>query len=153
LEAAISFDLANCDRSQSFGEIRTASIVGDVQEQFRRVSLTSCRVVIGDNSTMESLERLQGLHADLVAFSETRFANIDRLWQELEESLQDFRQLLAKSTAATSDRDAYNNGLAPVLSPEDSHSNLRAQEKLVLPTRNSPSTTNSSISAAPLRRP
>ncbi|OCT45321.1 nuclear pore complex protein [Cladophialophora carrionii] len=67
---------------------------------------------------MESLERLQGLHADLVAFSETRFANIDRLWQELEGSLQDFRRLLDKSTSAASDRDAYNNGKLSVADQE-----------------------------------
>ena len=60
---------------------------------------------------MDSLERLQGLHADLIAFTETRLANIDRLWQELEDSIQDFRKLLDKPAPATSDRDAWNNGL------------------------------------------
>ena len=60
---------------------------------------------------MDSLERLQGLHADLVAFTETRLANIDRLWHELSESIQDFKNLLDKSTAAPSDREAYNNGM------------------------------------------
>lgn len=59
---------------------------------------------------MESLERLQGLHADLVAFAETRLANIDRLWQELEASIQDFRRLLDKPVPTANDRDAYNNG-------------------------------------------
>ncbi|OAP62814.1 hypothetical protein AYL99_02041 [Fonsecaea erecta] len=59
---------------------------------------------------MDSLSRLQGLHADLVAFTETRLANIDRLWQELEDSIQDFRKLLDKSTPTSADRDAYNNG-------------------------------------------
>ena len=59
---------------------------------------------------MDSLARLQGLHADLVAFTETRLANIDRLWQELEDSIQDFRRLLDKPTAESSDREAYNNG-------------------------------------------
>ena len=59
---------------------------------------------------MDSLARLQGLHADLVAFTETRLANIDRLWQELEDSIQDFRHLLDKPTAESSDREAYNNG-------------------------------------------
>jgi nuclear pore complex protein Nup205 len=61
-------------------------------------------------SAMESLERLQGLHADLVAFSETRLINIDRLSQELEDSIQDFKNLLDKAATAASDRDAYNNG-------------------------------------------
>ncbi|KIY04033.1 uncharacterized protein Z520_00725 [Fonsecaea multimorphosa CBS 102226] len=59
---------------------------------------------------MDSLSRLQGLHADLVAFTETRLANIDRLWQELEDSIQDFRKLLDKTTPTSADRDAYNNG-------------------------------------------
>ena len=59
---------------------------------------------------MDSLERLQGLHADLIAFTETRLANIDRLWQELEDSIQDFKKLLDNSIPAPTDRDAYNNG-------------------------------------------
>ena len=60
---------------------------------------------------MDSLARLQGLHADLVAFTETRLANIDRLWQELEDSIQDFRRLLDKPSAESSDREAYSNGI------------------------------------------
>jgi len=60
---------------------------------------------------MDSLSRLQGLHADLVAFTETRLANIDRLWQELEDSIQDFKKLLDKTTPTSADRDAYNNGV------------------------------------------
>lgn len=59
---------------------------------------------------MDSLQRLQGLHADLQAFTETRLANIDRLWQELEETVQEFRQLLDKPTPSTSEREAYNTG-------------------------------------------
>ena len=57
----------------------------------------------------ESLERLQGLHADLVAFTESRLANIDRLWQELENTLDDFRKLLDVPTPTAAERDAYNN--------------------------------------------
>lgn len=60
---------------------------------------------------MDTLERLQGLHADLLSFTETRLANIDRLWQELEESVQDFRKLLDKPTPSDSDREAYNSGM------------------------------------------
>ncbi|KAK5443269.1 hypothetical protein LTS15_010804 [Exophiala xenobiotica] len=59
---------------------------------------------------MESLVRLQGLHADLIAFSETRLANIDRLWSELEDSLDDLRRLLDKATSSVADREAYNSG-------------------------------------------
>jgi len=59
---------------------------------------------------MESIQRLQGLHADLVAFTESKLANVERLWQELEDSIQDFRALLDKNTVSTADRDAYNGG-------------------------------------------
>ncbi|KAJ9634965.1 uncharacterized protein PV06_08660 [Exophiala oligosperma] len=59
---------------------------------------------------MESLLRLQGLHADLLAFAETRLANIDRLWQELEDSIQDFRRLLDKAVPSACDREAYSSG-------------------------------------------
>ncbi|EXJ78823.1 hypothetical protein A1O1_09225 [Capronia coronata CBS 617.96] len=59
---------------------------------------------------MESLTRLQDLHSDLVAFAETRLANIERLSLELEDSIQDFRKLLDKPTSTAGDRDAYNSG-------------------------------------------
>ncbi len=64
---------------------------------------------------MESLVRLQGLHADLIAFSETRLANIDRLWSELEDSLEDFRRLLDKTTSSAVEREAYNSGKTALL--------------------------------------
>jgi nuclear pore complex protein Nup205 len=60
---------------------------------------------------MESLERLQGLHADLVAFTEGRLANIDRLVQELQGTVSDFRKLLDKPTPSASDREKYNSGM------------------------------------------
>lgn len=59
---------------------------------------------------MESLQRLQGLHADLQAFAETRLANIDRLWHELEDTVQEFRRLLDKPSPSVSEREAYNAG-------------------------------------------
>lgn len=59
---------------------------------------------------MDSLERLQGLHVDLVSFIEARLANINRLSQELEDSIQDFRNLLDKPSTAAGERDAYNKG-------------------------------------------
>ena len=61
---------------------------------------------------MDSLERLQGLYADLQAFTETRLANIDRLSQELQESVQELRKLLDKSAPSASEREAYNSGTA-----------------------------------------
>lgn len=56
---------------------------------------------------MDSLERLQGLHADLIAFSETKLANIDRLWQELEDTLDDFRRLLDPPATTPKDQELY----------------------------------------------
>ena len=64
-------------------------------------------------STMESLERLKGLHEDLVAFTTTRLANIDRLWQELEASVQDFRQLLDAPAQDTIKTDSLGSSMSP----------------------------------------
>ena len=69
---------------------------------------------------MESLERLQGLHQDLVAFSESRLANVERLWLELEASIEHFRKLLdrppksnaSRETLATGTRQSSSFGLA-----------------------------------------
>ena len=51
---------------------------------------------------MDSLHRLQGLHADLVALASASLANVDRLWAELDASLQDFRDLLEKAVPGDS---------------------------------------------------
>ncbi|KAF7512175.1 hypothetical protein GJ744_002337 [Endocarpon pusillum] len=59
---------------------------------------------------MESLERLQGLYQDLVAFSETKLANIERLWLELEASIEDFRQLLDKPLKNNASRESLMTG-------------------------------------------
>jgi hypothetical protein len=65
---------------------------------------------------MDSLERLQGLHADLVAFTETRLANIDRLCQELESTLDDFKKLLHIPPSSPAEQDAYSKeGASTVL--------------------------------------
>ena len=42
----------------------------------------------------ESLARLQGLHRDLINLSESRLANVERLWLELDAHVEEFRQLL-----------------------------------------------------------
>lgn len=60
---------------------------------------------------MESLERLQGLYQDLVAFSETRLANIDRLWLELEASIEDFRKLFDKPPKNNASRESLTTGM------------------------------------------
>ncbi|THX07919.1 hypothetical protein D6D18_02066 [Aureobasidium pullulans] len=60
----------------------------------------------------DSLTRLQGLQADLVAFSESRLPNVDRLWTELEDSIADFRKLLDRQNKSDSSRQKLKS--APV---------------------------------------
>jgi len=52
----------------------------------------------------DSLLRLQGLQADLVAFAESRLPNLERLWAELEESIDDFRNLLDRQRRSDKSR-------------------------------------------------
>jgi nuclear pore complex protein Nup205 len=59
---------------------------------------------------MESLERLKELHQDLLAFTETRLANIDRLWLELQTSVEDFRKLLEKPSKSKTSRQSLASG-------------------------------------------
>lgn len=59
---------------------------------------------------IDSLTRLQGLQADLVAFSESRLLNVDRLWTELEDSIADFRKLLDRQNKNDSSRQALKAG-------------------------------------------
>ena len=60
---------------------------------------------------MESLERLRDLYQDLLAFSESRLANVDRLWQELEASVQEFRLLLDKPGKTSASRQTLSSGM------------------------------------------
>ena len=59
---------------------------------------------------MDSLTRLQGLHQDLVAFTSSRLANIERLWQELEASIQEFRDFLDKPLPDTDPEISVGDG-------------------------------------------
>lgn len=59
---------------------------------------------------MESLERLQGLYQDLIKFSETKLADIERLWLEVEASIQDFRKLLDKPPKNNASRQSLAKG-------------------------------------------
>lgn len=59
---------------------------------------------------MDSLERLQGLHADLIAVSQRTLVNIDRLWHDLEASIEDFRTLLDKTQATADEAKAFREG-------------------------------------------
>lgn len=58
----------------------------------------------------DTLIRLQGLQADLVAFSETRLLNLERLWIELERSIADFRKLLDKQQKNDKSRQSLKSG-------------------------------------------
>jgi Nuclear pore complex scaffold, nucleoporins 186/192/205 len=64
----------------------------------------------GSAYRMESLERLQGLYQDLTAFSESRLANVERLWHELEASIDDFRKLLDKPPKNNASRESLAKG-------------------------------------------
>lgn len=59
---------------------------------------------------MESLERLQGLHADLVAHTQKSLSNIDRLWHELQDSIQEFKTLLDQSRSTDAEARAFREG-------------------------------------------
>ncbi|KAL9106134.1 MAG: hypothetical protein Q9227_008782 [Pyrenula ochraceoflavens] len=59
---------------------------------------------------LESLERLRDLHQDLTAFSELKLPILDRLLHELEDSVQDLRNLLAKPHKDNTSRQAVNSG-------------------------------------------
>ena len=66
---------------------------------------------------MESLGRLQGLYQDLTAFSETRLANIERLWVELKASIEDFRKLLDKPPKSNASRESIAKGIRSAFKP------------------------------------
>lgn len=59
----------------------------------------------------DTLTKLQGLQADLVAFSESRLANLERLWAELEGSIADFRNLLDKQQKNDKSRQTLRGGM------------------------------------------
>jgi nuclear pore complex protein Nup205 len=56
----------------------------------------------------EPLARLQNLQRDLVSFTESRLANLDRLSVELETSIEDLRKLLERKRKSQSSRDALS---------------------------------------------
>jgi len=58
----------------------------------------------------DSLERLQGLHRDLVGFLESRLPNLERLWTELDARLEEFRNLLDKNSKSDKSRKALSSG-------------------------------------------
>ncbi|KAL1302377.1 hypothetical protein AAFC00_002780 [Neodothiora populina] len=62
----------------------------------------------------DTLTMLQGLQADLVAFSEARLANLERLWAELEGSISDFRKLLEKQQRNDKSRQALKGNTVTI---------------------------------------
>jgi nuclear pore complex protein Nup205 len=61
----------------------------------------------------DSLEALQGLHRDLLAFCENRLQDIDRLVEELESRIEEFRGLLDKKPKAEQSRRQLSQGKRP----------------------------------------
>ncbi|RMZ76320.1 hypothetical protein DV738_g4998, partial [Chaetothyriales sp. CBS 135597] len=72
------------------------------------INSNSHRSSCGAGAMDNYLERLQVLHADLVAYTESRLAAIERLWQEIEDTLADFRRLLDIPSPTSAESDAYN---------------------------------------------
>ena len=58
----------------------------------------------------DSLERLRGLHQDLIALGESRLRNIEKLWTDLEAHIDDFRKLLDKKGKDDKSRKALQSG-------------------------------------------
>jgi len=61
-------------------------------------------------SELHSLESLEALHADLLALSESRLLNVERLGIQLEIHIQDFRALLDKKARNEQSRKSLETG-------------------------------------------
>lgn len=61
-------------------------------------------------SALDSLQGLRGIHQDLIALSEDRLPNVERLWVELEARIEDFRLLLDKVTKNDASRQTLSSG-------------------------------------------
>ena len=62
-------------------------------------------------SALSDLERLESLHRDLLALSELRLLNVERLWIQLEACIEDFRRLLEKNPRNEQSRKALATGM------------------------------------------
>ena len=58
----------------------------------------------------EGLIGLRGLHQDLIDLEASRLRNIDRLWEDLERRVGEFRQLLDKPSKSDVSRKALQSG-------------------------------------------
>lgn len=66
--------------------------------------------LVMDFDGSESLERLQGLQRDLISLSESRLANVERLWLELDAHVEEFRQLLDRKPQSEASRQKLLTG-------------------------------------------
>ena len=62
-------------------------------------------------SELGDLETLETLHRDLLALSESRLLNVERLWVQLEARVADFRRLLDKTSRNEHSRKALTTGM------------------------------------------
>lgn len=62
-------------------------------------------------SADESLDRLKGMHRDLVDLTESRLPNIDRLLVELEDRVEELRNLLDKPKKNDKSRQTLSSGM------------------------------------------
>lgn len=60
---------------------------------------------------LSDLEGLELLHRDLVAQAEQRLPNIDRLWVQLEERIDEFKRLLDKAPRSEQSRNSLGSGM------------------------------------------
>jgi nuclear pore complex protein Nup205 len=66
----------------------------------------------------DDLESLQTLHADLLAASESRLNNVERLWVQLESRIEEFRSLLDKRPRNDQSRQSLTTGKIKVQEDE-----------------------------------
>ena len=78
-------------------------------------------IVRGDSALRDTameqddLEALQGLHQDLIAVSNSQLRNVDRLWNELDARIEEFRQLLDKPRKNDASREMLSSGMFSLL--------------------------------------
>ena len=58
----------------------------------------------------DSLGGLRGLHQDLIALEESQLRNVEKLWVELEAKVDEFRQLLNKTSKNEKSRTTLLSG-------------------------------------------
>src|SRR5438045_7956374 len=71
------------------------------------------------------LEDFETLHRDLLALSESRLLNVERLWIQLEARIADFRRLLDKNSRNEQSRKTLATGMRPLRIIEGEPQSLR----------------------------